>query len=104
MSSPVSAAAEPAQEQRSSSRKVAVNSAWLALEAVVSLLGGLAASVAVARVLGPEKVGYFSYLLWAVSAVTTAASLGVPGATRKFAAEYFGAGRIRAGLDVVGRT
>lgn len=104
MSSPVTAAAEPAPEQQSSSRTVAVNSAWLALEAAVGLLGGLAASVAVARVLGPEKVGYFSYLLWAVSAVTTAASLGVPGATRKFAAEYFGAGRIRAGLDVFGRT
>lgn len=103
MSSPVSAAAEPAPEQ-SSSRTVAVNSAWLTLEATVGLFGGLAASVAVARVLGPEKVGYFSYLLWAVSAVTIAASLGVPGATRKFAAEYFGAGRIRAGLDVVGRT
>jgi len=76
----------------------------MTLDAAAGLFGGVAASIAVARVLGPQKVGYFSFLLWAVSAVAAASTFGVPAATRKYAAEYFGAGRIRAGLDIVNRT
>ncbi len=76
----------------------------MTLDAVVGLAGGLAASIAVARVLGPRQLGYYSYLLWAMSAVTAAAAMGVPAAAQKYAAEAFGAGGIQAGLGIIRRT
>jgi O-antigen/teichoic acid export membrane protein len=76
----------------------------MAVDFLLGAVGGLAASVAIAHALGPAKVGYYSYLLWAVSSVAAAAGLGVPAATRKYAAEFFGAGDTRAALDIVDRT
>lgn len=92
------------QTTSSSARTIAVNSAWMTLDVVVGAIAGLAASVAVARVLGPRQVGFYSYLLWAVSAAASAGALGIPAATRKYTAEYLGAGKTGVALAVVART
>ena len=73
----------------------------MTLEIIFGTVGGLAASIAAAHVLGPQIVGEYSYLLWAVTAVAGAAGLGLPLATRKFAAERIGAGEIHAALAFV---
>ena len=75
----------------------------MTLDAVAAAVAGLAASVAVARVLGPRDLGYYSYMLWAVVAAGAAGALGIPAAARKYAAEYLGAGRPGAALAVVSR-
>jgi O-antigen/teichoic acid export membrane protein len=93
----------PAPGGASTARTVAVNSAWMTLEVVAGAAAGLAASVAVARVLGPRQLGIYSYLLWAVAAAANAGALGMPAAVRKYAAEHLGAGRVATALAVVAR-
>jgi len=87
----------------SAARTIATNSAWLTVEFVLNTIGGLAASIAIAHVLGPVKVGYYSYLLWAVSSAAIAAKLGIPSAARKYAAEYLGAGQTGVALAILDR-
>lgn len=84
-------------------RTIATNSAWLTADFILGTIGGLAASIAVAHLLGPVKVGYYSYLLWAVTAAATASGLGIPSATRKFAAECLGAGQTGLALAILER-
>lgn len=87
-----------------STRVVARNSFWLALDAGVGFLSALICSVAVARVLGPEKLGYYNYALWVVSITGLVATFGVPTATRKFAAEYFGRGDVATAKAIIKAT
>lgn len=68
------------------------NSLWNLLDTLLSFGTTLIASVAVARVMGPTKLGYYQYVVWVAMMTGTVASLGVPAATRKFAAEYLGRG------------
>lgn len=84
-------------------RTIATNSAWLTFEFILNTIGGLAASIAIAHALGPVKVGYYSYLLWAVSSAAVAAKLGIPSAARKYAAEYLGAGQTGIALAILDR-
>ena len=45
-----------------SSAKILSNSFWFGLETALEAIVFLGTSVAVARYLGPEKLGYFSYI------------------------------------------
>lgn len=87
-----------------STRVVARNSFWLALDAGVNFVAALICSVAVARVMGPEKLGYYNYALWVASITGLVATFGVPSATRKFAAEYFGRGEVATAKAVIKAT
>jgi O-antigen/teichoic acid export membrane protein len=49
-------------------------------------------SIPMARVLGPEKLGYFNYIMWLTAMSGNVASLGVPSATGKYMAEFIGRG------------
>jgi O-antigen/teichoic acid export membrane protein len=93
----------PALGATSTARTVAVNSAWMTLDVVAGAVAGLVASVAVARVLGPRQLGFYSYLLWAISVAASAGALGIPAAARKYTAECLGAGKVWTALAVVGR-
>ncbi len=87
-----------------STKVVARNSFWLALDSIVGFSAGLICSVAVARVMGPEKLGYYNLALWITTITGLMATFGVPLATRKFAAEYFGRGDVATAKAVIKTT
>lgn len=57
-----------------------------------SLFGAFVASVTVARVIGPERLGYFSYMVWLTNITATVGAFGLPMTTRKYMAEYLNRG------------
>ncbi|MBK7925946.1 MAG: polysaccharide biosynthesis protein [Bryobacterales bacterium] len=53
----------------------------------------LATSIPMARVIGPERLGYYSLVVWVGNMSTLIGSLGAPAAARKYIAEYLGKGQ-----------
>lgn len=68
------------------------NSMWTLADTLLAFATAFIASVAVARVMGPTKLGYYQYVIWVATMTGTVASLGVPAATAKYAAEFLGKG------------
>jgi O-antigen/teichoic acid export membrane protein len=77
--------------ERNTTRTVAVNSFWYAFESVFSLILVFATSIPIARVLGPERLGYFNYVMWLVN-IGALVGIGNPSVTHKYMAEYLGRG------------
>lgn len=69
------------------------NTVWYGVVTVFGLAAGLAMSVVLARGLGPERMGDFSYLLWVTRTVGALATLGFALATVRYTADAFGRGR-----------
>src|SRR5579863_6540333 len=80
-------------DQRSNTETIASNSFWNGLELVCSVVVAFATSIPMARVIGPERMGYFNYVQWLTNLSGMVGLLGIPGATRKYMAEYLGAGK-----------
>src|SRR5262245_50091645 len=76
----------------SSTQSVARNALWYGLELLVGIIGAFATSVIVARIVGPERLGYYNYISWLTSLTSAVASVGLPISTRKYVAEYLGRG------------
>lgn len=57
-------------------KKYFFNIVWLSAERVVSIIGGLAVTVYVARYLGPEKMGMFNFSLAIISLIVPICQLG----------------------------
>jgi O-antigen/teichoic acid export membrane protein len=74
------------------SQTIARNSFWYGLELLFGLFGAFFASVVVARVMGPERMGYFSYVLLLTNFTANIALFGLPGTVRKYMAEYLSRG------------
>ena len=70
--------------------KILRNSLWYGLETIIETVVFLSASVAVARYLGPEKLGYYSFINFFVVVITRTGGAGLSGATRKYMSEYLG--------------
>jgi O-antigen/teichoic acid export membrane protein len=51
-----------------------------------------ATSIPMARVLGPERLGYFNFVAL-IANISTLLAIGIPGITHKFMAEYLGSGQ-----------
>src|SRR5206468_6574164 len=68
------------------------NTLWIGMEAGAALLTAVATSVAVARTLGPAKLGYFNFVLWLCGMSASLGSLGIPITTSKYMAEFLGRG------------
>ena len=68
--------------------KILHNSFWYGLEAVLETVAFLGTSIAVARYLGPEKLGYFSYINFFVMIVNRTSGTGLASATRKYMSEF----------------
>ena len=68
------------------------NTFWYGAVTVVGLVSGLLMSVVLARGLGPALMGDYSYLLWAVRALTALSTLGWALATTRYAAGAYAAG------------
>ena len=76
----------------SNTRIIAKNSGWYGLETVISFIVTLSTSIAIARILGPSKMGYIIYVSWIASIVSSLGGIGIPATTRKYMAEFLGTG------------
>ncbi len=77
---------------RETTRTVAGNTAWYALELAFTLVQRLAIGVPVARLIGPEHLGYFNYIQWLTTVTGVLGTVGIPVAARKYMAEYLAQG------------
>lgn len=82
--------ASPAGLRERPSLIIARNSLLATADTIATFLIALAGSIAVARALGPVKLGYYSYAVFICNVANQLASLGVPMAARKFLAELVG--------------
>jgi O-antigen/teichoic acid export membrane protein len=76
----------------SNTKTIAKNTGWYGLENAINSLLTLFTSIAIARTLGPEKMGYIIYVTWIASVVGDLGGLGIPTTTRKYMAEFLGMG------------
>lgn len=76
----------------SNMKTIAKNTGWYGLESVVSFIVTLFTSIAIARILGPLKMGYIIYVSWIASVVSSLGGIGIPATTRKYMAEFLGKG------------
>jgi O-antigen/teichoic acid export membrane protein len=67
---------------------------------VVAFAGGLIASVIIARTLGAEEMGIYSFITWIAFAVASFASLGLSMAISRYVAEYAGTSRHALGVKI----
>ena len=77
-----------ATQTKTASGKILNNSLWYGLETLIETVVFLGTSIAVARYLGPEKLGYFSYINLFVTILTRTSGTGLSTATRKYMSEY----------------
>ncbi|PWT84472.1 MAG: hypothetical protein C5B56_15520, partial [Proteobacteria bacterium] len=73
------------------SKTIARNTAWYGLENLIGFVTSLITSIAIARTLGPAKMGYIIYVTWITGIVASLGSIGIPVTTRKYMAEFLGA-------------
>ncbi|MES2390779.1 MAG: oligosaccharide flippase family protein [Acidobacteriota bacterium] len=73
---------------KDSSTTILHNTFWYGIESAMEVVVLLGTSVLVARALGPTKLGYFSYINFFVSVVTTTSGTGLSTATRKYMSEF----------------
>ena len=76
----------------SNTRTIAKNTGWYGLETVIGFIVTLFTSIAIARILGPSKMGYIIYVSWIASVVSSLGGIGIPATTRKYMAEFLGKG------------
>ena len=74
------------------SKTILRNTAWYGLENVINYASSLVTSIAIARTLGPSKMGYIIYVTWVVSMTSSLGSVGIPGTTKKYMSEFLGRG------------
>lgn len=74
------------------SKTIVRNTAWYGLENGVSFVLSLFTSIAIARTLGPSKMGYIIYVSWVVQMISSLGGVGIPATTRKYMAEFLGSG------------
>jgi O-antigen/teichoic acid export membrane protein len=86
------------------SKTIARNTAWYGLENLIGFVTTLVTSIAVARTLGPTKMGYIIYVTWLTSIVRELGSVGIPATTRKYLAEFIGAGDLSTARFIYLRT
>ncbi|HEV8640346.1 MAG TPA: exosortase [Methylomirabilota bacterium] len=68
------------------------NTFWYGVVTGLGLVAGLLMSILLARGLGPERMGDYSYLLWLFRTMTALATLGFALATTRYTAEALGQG------------
>lgn len=78
----------------SRSRDIAKNSFLVGLETLVTWIASFGTSVAIARIIGPEKLGYYNYIYYLTLVAGVVGTLGVPMAVRKYMADYIAVGEL----------
>jgi O-antigen/teichoic acid export membrane protein len=86
------------------SKTIARNTAWYGLENLIGFVTSLITSIAIARSLGPTKMGYIIYVSLLTSMVSRLGSVGIPETTRKYMAEFIGGGNYSSARFIYFRT
>jgi O-antigen/teichoic acid export membrane protein len=81
-------------------RTITGNSLWYVVDASAATLVMLLASVPVARVMGPEILGNYIYLVFLTTIAQRLANVGIPATACKYIAEFLGAGQPGIARDV----
>jgi len=76
----------------SNTKTIAKNTGWYGLENAISVFVTMFTSIAVARTLGPTKMGYIIYVIWIAGVAGSLGSVGIPSTMRKYMAEFLGMG------------
>jgi O-antigen/teichoic acid export membrane protein len=84
--------AQPTSAKVNNTHTIARNSMWYGLELFSGIIGAFLVSIPVARVFGPERMGYYNYLVWLTNITTAVGSFGLPMTTRKYMAEHLNRG------------
>jgi O-antigen/teichoic acid export membrane protein len=87
-------------------KTIARNSLWSLADSLLGMVSSFGCSVAVARVMGPDQLGYYNVVTWMANMAAWIAAFGIPAATRTYAAEAFGRGdyaMARAIVDITFR-
>lgn len=92
----------PSPSGRSST--IARNAVWVGLETGSEAIVFLACSVAVARTLGPDKLGNYIFLIFVTGIANRLGAFGLAAATRKFMSELLGKGETALARAVYFRT
>jgi len=88
---------------RNATRLIASNTFWYGFESVFAIAMVFATSIPMARVLGPERLGYFQYVAWLTN-VGTLLAIGIPSVTTKYMAEYLNRGETGIARAIFERT
>lgn len=67
---------------------ILTNSFWYGIEVASDAVIGAAMSIAAARILGPEKIGYFVFLTFLTTVASRLGAMGVAEAARKYISEF----------------
>lgn len=86
------------------SKTIARNTAWYGLENLIGFGTTLITSIAIARTLGPTKLGYFVYVTWLTGIISSLGQVGIPITTRKYMAEYIASGDFSTARFIYFRT
>lgn len=76
----------------SNTKTIVKNTGWYGLETALSAFLGLFTSIAIARTLGPAKMGYIIYVFWIATVVSGLGGVGISATARKYMAEFIGQG------------
>ena len=79
-------------EPAGNTQTIARNSFWYGLEQFFGLGAAFFTAVFVGRVMGPERMGYFQYVVWLTNISISVGSFGLPFTARKFMAEQLNRG------------
>ncbi|MGD0831847.1 MAG: oligosaccharide flippase family protein [Terracidiphilus sp.] len=76
----------------SNTKTIARNSGWYSIETIVNLVVVFATNIAIARTLGPSKMGYMVFINTLTGFASLLGGIGLPQTARKFMAEFIGKG------------
>ena len=85
-------------------RTIVRNTAWFAIENVISFGATLITSFLIARMLGPTRMGYIVYVLMVVNIAGMLGGVGIPATTRKYMSEFIGLGERGAARHIYMQT
>jgi O-antigen/teichoic acid export membrane protein len=88
---------------RNATKLIASNTFWYGFESVFGIVMVFATSIPMARILGPERLGYFQYVAWLTN-VGTLLAIGIPAVTTKYMAEYLARGETGIARAIFERT
>jgi O-antigen/teichoic acid export membrane protein len=77
----------------SNAKVIGRNFIFMGLEVVITLVCTLLTTVAIARIIGPTRLGYFNLIFWLTSITCSVGSLGIPLTTFKYMGEFLGGGQ-----------
>jgi O-antigen/teichoic acid export membrane protein len=77
----------------SNAKVIGRNFIFIGLEVLITLVCTLLTTIAIARVIGPTRLGYFNLVFWLTSITCSVGSLGIPLTTFKYMGEFLGGGK-----------